>query len=604
MPLGGVDRSILGICMTFAVLRAPDSTGNLCWQVYRDPLSVLTARTVGEVEGVLGEAEDCSLKGHYCVGYVAYEAALAFDACLVAHSPRPTLPLAQFGVFESREEVSELPAEFFATDWTQQEWRSEIGRHAYESAVEGLRALIAEGDTYQVNFTFQLGCKESLDPKHLFGKLVGCKATAFHAYLESADTVICSASPELFFELDRDDITCRPMKGTAPRGRTTTEDLEVAAELRESKKNRAENLMIVDMVRNDLGRIAEVGSVCVPRLFEVEQFASVHQMTSTVVAKTSASQLEIFRALFPAASVTGAPKVRTMEIIRDLEKSPRGVYTGCIGVLGPGRTARFSVAIRTAVFDRKEGAWNYGVGGGVVWDSTPEGEYEECLNKARVLSPPEPFQLIETLAWEPRAGFVRLKSHLARLKDSAKFFDFDYDESKLLGLLETMASGFPPEGQKIRILVDSKGSLSVENSKSEGWGEAPLSIQIALHPVDAKDRFLYHKTTRRSVYAAARAQFPEADEVVLHNDDGFVTEGTISNVAVLRDGILVTPSLNHGLLPGVLRGEMIATGELVEGAITVRELEEAKDVFLFNSARGIVRARLARRYSADEECYA
>ncbi|HEX6200326.1 MAG TPA: anthranilate synthase component I family protein, partial [Thermoanaerobaculia bacterium] len=411
----------------WAFLRADPAVGRGGpWWRFADPEAVLRAVRAEEAPALLREVEAATAGGLWAVGFVAYEAAAGFDRALVTHGPAPegapAVPAAWFALFAAPRAEAALP-------WPPggplppPALRPTLSDAAYLAGVEAIRAAIARGDTYQANLTYRL--RGSLaggpDPLALFAALDRSQPSAYAAYLELGGQAVCSVSPELFFERRGRRLLCRPMKGTAPRGRTAAEDRELAAALRRSPKERAENLMIVDMVRNDLGRIARPGSVAVRSLFDVARYPTVHQMTSDVEAESGAGLAEVFGALFPSASVTGAPKVRTMEILAGLETSRRGVYTGAVGYVAPGGDARFNVAIRTAWIDRGArapwageagdgpeaadapgtgGPWlEYGTGGGIVWDSVPERELAETRTKALILTAGrvEPFRLLETL---------------------------------------------------------------------------------------------------------------------------------------------------------------------------------------------------------------
>jgi para-aminobenzoate synthetase/4-amino-4-deoxychorismate lyase len=405
------------------------------------------------------------------------------------------------------------------------------------------------------------------------------------------------------------------MKGTAPRGRTLAEDRYRAAALQASAKQRAENVMIVDMVRNDLGRVAEIGSIDVAELFAVERYPTVWQMTSRITAKTGASLPAIFEALFPPASVTGAPKIRTAEIIRELERAPRGVYTGAIGHIAPGGDARFSVAIRTATIDRARGVLHFAVGSGIVWDSEAEQEHEECLLKAAVLGRRSvPFELLETLRWTPGGGFFLLDRHLERLRDSAEYFGFECPLDEIRAGLDAAvrSAGNPSMPFRARLLLGRDGSVRTEVSPlqrphSAGPAEAGafhepgalLAARLAREPIDENDVFLFHKTTNRRVYEEARFSEPECDEVILWNTRGQVTEATTANVVVERDGLRVTPPVSCGLLGGTFRAELLARGEIAERVITTAELLTARRVWLVNSVHEWREAVVGR----DKEAY-
>ncbi len=390
------------------------------------------------------------------------------------------------------------------------------------------------------------------------------------------------------------------MKGTAPRGLTLEDDHNLAGWLYHSEKNRAENVMIVDMVRNDIGRIACTGSVCVPELFKVEKYPTVWQMTSTVTGETRAGLTQIFQALYPAASITGAPKARTMQIIAELETTPRQAYCGAIGYSAPGREAQFNVAIRTLLVDRRSGQAVYGVGGGITWDSLDSAEYDECLTKAKILTASLPqFDLLESLLWTPAGGCYLLDLHLKRLAEAAAYFAYPLDiESARQRLLEYTA-GLGPEPSKVRLLVNAAGQISLEHEAIRlAPAAAPLRVGVASSPVNASNPFLYHKTTHRQVYADARASCPPVDglpwdDVLLWNEQGEITETTTCNVLVERDGLLYTPPVACGLLPGTYRAWLLAQGLVQERVIPLEEVRRERRVLLINSVRG---QRLAQLY--------
>jgi para-aminobenzoate synthetase/4-amino-4-deoxychorismate lyase len=403
----------------------------------------------------------------------------------------------------------------------------------------------------------------------------------YAAYVDTGRYVICSASPELFFKLDENKIYSPPMKGTAKRGRTTLEDKEQAEWLRNSIKNRAENVMIVDMIRNDLGRIAETGSVQVPELFTVEKYPTLFQMTSTVQAKTNASLDEIFTALFPSASITGAPKVSTMNIIAELETTPRKIYTGSIGYISPNRKAQFNVAIRTALIDRENKTAEYGVGGGIVWDSTSADEYSEALLKARVLTEnPSSFDLIETFLWTPKNGYFLREKHLARMQDSADYFDFQFSSEEFKNQLEQLATHFNSP-QRVRILLDKHGEFKTE-AKDFQINRKVFKVCLAEKPIDSNDVFLFHKTTQREMYPPIPADF---DDVLLYNENNELTEFTIGNLVAEIDGELFTPPISCGLLAGTFRSLLLEMGKINERLIHTDELVKCSKLYLVNSVR-------------------
>jgi para-aminobenzoate synthetase/4-amino-4-deoxychorismate lyase len=473
-------------------------------------------------------------------------------------------------------------------------WHPTLTRGEYARALCAIHEAIGAGEVYQVNYTFRLRAPYEGDLLPLFWQLYERQPVPYAAYLDTGAHAIASLSPELFFALDGERITTRPMKGTAPRGLTRADDLQHAERLTRCPKNRAENLMIVDMARNDLGRIARIGSVRVPRLFEAERYATLWQMTSTVVACTDAPLPEIFRALFPAASITGAPKIRATHVIHALERAPRGVYTGAIGVVLPDRHAQFNVAIRTLHYDKVAAQLTFGVGSGIVWDSEQVAEYEECLTKAQVLFAPRPaFELLETLLWRRGRGYFLLEAHLKRLRDSADYFGFAVDADAVRHQLLTVAERFTAPRYRVRLRVNRYGEAQVEY--------APLSperrvwrVALAHEPVNPREVFLYHKTTHRQVYERARAAHPDCDDVILWNTRGEITESTLANVVVRLDGRYYTPPVECGLLAGVYREHLLQRGLLRERVLTPNDLRRAEAVYLINSVRGRIRAEVVR----------
>jgi para-aminobenzoate synthetase/4-amino-4-deoxychorismate lyase len=540
---------------------------------------------VEEVRGVLNEVEAATGAGLHAAGFVAYEAAPAFDASLATRVPQAGLPLAWFALFDGREEGD--PDARAEGDFELGGWEIATGEPEYRAHVESIRGLIAAGDTYQANYTVRMRAPFSGDPAALYARLCRAQRSAFCAYLEVEDRVIISASPELFFRLADGELELRPMKGTRPRGRFPAEDAALAAELRASPKERAENLMIVDLLRNDAGRVAEFGSVRVERLFEAERYETVHQLTSTVRARVRTGLSGLFGALFPCGSVTGAPKVRTMEILAAAEDEPRGVYCGAIGFASPAEPV-FSVAIRTVVVDRAAGRAELGVGSGITWDSDAAAEYRECLDKAAFTRhAPNDFRLLETLLYEPGAGFFLLDGHLRRMAESAAYFGFRFDRADVLRALHAGLGQNAP--LRIRILLDRTGAAEVQTAPIAHVHTA-ARVAIAAELVDSRDPLLFHKTTRREPYDRRRAARPDCDDVLLVNERGELTESTLANLVVRLDGALWTPPLESGLLPGVLRAHLLERGEIRERVLRPDDLRHTDAIYLINSVRGWRRA--------------
>ncbi|HEV2146865.1 MAG TPA: aminodeoxychorismate synthase component I [Longimicrobiaceae bacterium] len=555
--------------------------------------ATLAADGLAEVLPVLQRVEEAVSRGLHAAGFLAYEAAPAFDPALAVHPADPRLPLAWFALFEAREEVPALqgvPDEPFSLG----EWTPSLGAEAYARRVAAIRELIAAGDTYQVNFTLRLDAAFAGSDLGLYGALCRAQRSAYGALLRLGGLSVVSASPELFFRWSEGELELRPMKGTRPRGRWEDEDAALAAELVASPKERAENLMIVDLLRNDAGRVSEWGSVHVPRLFETERYETVHQLTSTVRSRTvpGTGLADVLRALFPSGSVTGAPKVRTMQIIRELEDGPRGVYTGAIGFVSPGETV-FSVGIRTLLVDRARGRAELGVGSGITYDAGAEAEYRECLDKARFAThPPADFELLETLLWEPPGGWFLLGGHLDRMAASARYFGFRFHEERVRAALSDTVSGSPDGPLRVRLLLARDGEVRAETSPLAPTPTAPARVALSTRPVDSRDPFLCHKTTRREVYTTRAAERPDCDDVILVNERGEVTESTIANVVARIGGALWTPPREAGLLPGVFRRHLLETGEVRERPLRPEDLRDAEELYLVNSVRRWRRAEL------------
>jgi para-aminobenzoate synthetase/4-amino-4-deoxychorismate lyase len=546
---------------------------------------VLTAAAPGEVPPLLAALEQAvEHEGFTAVGFVAFEAAPAFDPALVTAAPVGPLPLAWFAL--GRAPVPH-PAPTAPTDAPRVDWQPALSAADHAEAVARIRAWIAAGDTYQVNFTFPLLARlpYGADPA---AALLAAQPTPQSVRIDTPAWTVACASPELFFAREGDHLVMRPMKGTRPRGRTTAEDQSLAGELHTSVKDRAENVMIVDMVRNDLGRFCRPGSVQVDKLFAIERYPTVWQMTSTVSGQSAASLPDVFRALFPCASVTGAPKARTLGIIHALECGPRGVYTGAVGVLRPGRQQRFAVAIRTLVVDRPSGVARYDVGSGVVWDSDPAAEYRECLHKAAVLhGPPTRPELLTTLRWTPGEGAWLRDRHLARLAESATYFGYVDPRPAATTALDAFHS---PTPRRLRLLASPSGEVRLEHAPLPAPPDGPWKVRLDDRPLDTANPYLFHKTTHRAVYEAARARHPDYDDVLLWNERGELTEATTANLALRLDGIWYTPPVACGLLAGLWRAERLARGELHERVLQVADLRQAEALLLLNSVRGNIPA--------------
>lgn len=563
------------------------------WRTFHDPVSVVRAERAADLAPCLARVEEAVRRdGLYAAGFVTYEAAAAYG--LPAHAPG-NLPLAWFGLFPP-DRVGTLPHLPATSDYRVGEWRPSIDRPAYAAALRRVKARIEAGDTYQINFTFRLNAEFDGDPIALVRDLEVAQEGRWAAFVDTGRHAICSASPELFFAVDGDRVVCRPMKGTAPRGLWPAADVAQAERLHASEKNRAENVMVVDMVRNDLGRVARAGSVEAAPLFLVERYPMQWQMTSTVTARVADPTLpRLFEALFPSGSITGAPKHSSMGIIREIEAGPRGVYTGAIGYWSPNGRGHFNVAIRSVCVDRDARTAEFGVGSGIVWDSMDIEEYDECVLKASIVGrrPARSYavsdrpdtRLLETIGWTVDEGFALLDRHVERMRASAECFGYRLDASALHTMLDA-AVGDLRGPSKIRILLGHNGTIVCEAVDLAPLAAFPLRVALATEPIDREDVFLYHKTTRREVYERARRSRPDVDAVLLWNPSGEITESTDANVVVEIDGRKVTPPVECGLLGGTMRAALLDAGDIVEQRITTADLQAAPRIWLINSVRG------------------
>jgi para-aminobenzoate synthetase / 4-amino-4-deoxychorismate lyase len=576
---------------SFPVVIIRDKT-NEKWLNFSKPSKVFVAHEAGEVMPILQEiGRIVEEEKKYAAGFVSYEAGFAFDSAF-KNKQDNEFPLLWFGVFDKTREMT-LPAASQDSFIPKLDWRPSIIPEEYRRCFERVKEYIRDGDTYQVNYTYRLRAPFNGDPYQSFLQLVSGNKPPYAAYIDTGDWAICSASPELFFRLDGEYIESQPMKGTAGRGLWFENDVQQGEWLRVSEKDRAENLMIVDMVRNDLGRIADTGTVNVSSLFDVNRYPTVWQMTSTVRAKTSAPFDEILKALFPPASITGAPKARTMEIIDELESSPRRIYTGTIGYAVPGRKMQFNVAIRTILIDKNRKNAEYGVGGGIVWDSQLESEKNECHIKTRALNAPAPdFDLLETMLWTPKDGYFLLPYHLKRLMQSAEYFGFKVKSRYIELELAKCAKKLPKNSHRIRLLVSKKGAVAVESSPFETVPAGFSDIALATSPIDSSNPFLYHKTTNRQIYQDVINSASSFQDVLLYNQKGEITESTIANIAVELDGNLYTPPVRCGLLPGTYREWMLDQKKIAEKVIRIDDIPSASNIYLMNALRGMHKVRV------------
>ncbi len=586
------------------------------------PRKILKATALEQLPWLFAQMETALADGLHVAGYLSYECGGHFEPSTARAAMAAGLPLVWMGVYAEPKVFDHMLGRFLGpepklpfgdgqddqadpgVDLLLERVRLRIGQAEYMASIGKIKEYIAAGDTYQVNFTDRVEFDATLPPSRLYKSLLSRQSVAYAGYLNLPGRTILSFSPELFFRIEDGRITTRPMKGTMPRGLDEAGDRDAALRLQRDEKNRSEHVMIVDLLRNDLGRISEPGSVCVEELFSVERYQTLLQMTSTISASLcrGVSFYAIFRSLFPCGSITGAPKVRTMQIIRELESHPRGVYTGAIGYIAPNRNATFSVAIRTLVLGHEEGRMQaqMGVGGGIVADSVPEDEYRECLLKAAFLSQPvKTFQLIETMLWN--GLFQRLSLHLDRLASSSAYFHFGFDRAAVEARLQAFAGSLDLESlHRVRLILGREGEPVITSQPLEGYEAEQsrgLTVMVSAERTHSSDLFLRHKTTLRSVYdqqlAEARAQ--GCDEILFFNERDELTEGSISNVFLEISGHWYTPPLVCGVLPGVMRRYLLETlPQAEERILTFGDLNAADAIWLCNSVRGLRRVAWIR----------
>lgn len=551
----------------------------------------LDAWTLAEVPGVLNRAQAALAKGRWVAGYLGYEAAGAFEPRM-ASPPGKGRPLVRFGVFAPPAPFGwrEAEAMLGRRSAAVRDLRPDIAESDHRTAVSKVLGYIAAGDIYQANLTFRANGRIEGHPLALYGRLRRAQLMGEGALMhEPEGGWLLSASPELFFRIDAGTVTSRPMKGTARRRGGWRADLAAAEALARDAKNRAENLMITDLIRNDLSRIAAPGSVRVQDPFAVETYPTVHQMVTTVKAdlRVGLAPLDVVRAMFPCGSITGAPKVRAGEIIRETERSPRGIYTGSLGWMSPEGDARFNVAIRTA--EISSGALRLGIGSGIVADSDPADEWRECLSKAAFLeAEARPFHLIETMRFDPAEGLCLLEHHMRRLRRSASYFGFEIDIHSIANMLQAV-TGRLRDARKVRLAAGRTGAYGISIHEPPRPARE-VTVSLAPLPVDPDDPRLYHKTSLREFYDEAREVAP-SDEIIFVRGDGQLTEGSRTNLFVERGGKLLTPPESAGLLPGTLRAHLIEEGRAEEAALTADDLEGGR-IYMGNALRGLVPARL------------
>jgi len=558
-------------------------------RLYTQPVQILTAQSSDDIPDLMIALRRAKNAGLHAAGYLSYDAGGAFLPNVPARS---TGQLAWFGLFESYQTIEADSVAAMLPDpsgaWLSP-LRPNVSRSDYANAFARVQNYINAGDIYQANLTFLLSADYAGCPLALYAALRAQAKAGYGGVIATGDAHYLSFSPELFFALKANRVTTKPMKGTAQRNADPAVDRVLAETLRTDPKQRAENLMIVDLLRNDLSRVCTPGSVEVPALFHIESYPTVHQMTSTVTGQLDAEKdaFDVITALFPCGSITGAPKIRAMQVIDEIEGSPRGIYCGSIGRIDNDGSAAFNVAIRTFTLCEKTKSLSFGLGSGVVADSVEASEWEECLAKGDFTTVQYyGFDLIETMRFEPMNGILRLEAHLQRMQNSARLFGFEFDRHELRNRLHTSIFHLH-HLSKIRLLLSKKGAASVEirplNDVSH-W-----RVGVVRLPISADDFRLRHKISDRAFYDDARKARLDCDEVIFVGPDGRLTEGSITALFVERGGMLLTPRLETGLLPSVLRSELIASGKAEEADLTVADLDS--EFYVGNSLRGLIRAK-------------
>ena len=566
--------------------------------LFSKPVEVLAANTFNDLESLIKKIDSYIERGFYLAGYFSYEAGYLFEEGF----RRPlenfpfAFPLAWFGVYENPR-ITESTANSISPQQDSFAIHSlsmNLSQAEYEEKVLKILDYIKRGETYQVNFTFRVGFDLEGNPFHLYEALKKRQRVAYSAIVHDGKRQILSLSPELFFKRKNNTLLARPMKGTSPRGKSELDDRNLLKELSQDSKTKAENSMIVDLIRNDFGKIAKLGTVQVEKLRQIEKYETLFQMTSTVKStlKESVDYYQLFKALLPGGSITGAPKYRTMQIIQELESTFRDVYTGAIGFISK-EEAIFNIPIRTIVLENGKGTM--GVGSGIVWDSNPKREYEECIVKQRFLLGAIPLQLIESILL--RNGKPTLLSlHLQRLEKSANFFGFSYNEEEIVNAITQYSKDKIDKSSKVKLRLElfRDGKLQLEHSNIQIQKKSLGRIKLSQVRINSKNIFQSHKTTIRKTYNEEykRAMKEGFMDFVFLNEKEEVVETSIYNLFIKKDNQYYTPPLSSGALPGVMREYLLKKGKLKEKTLTIADLQFADRVYLCNSVRGIMRVSL------------
>tara|TARA_R110002096_G_scaffold309403_4_gene504126 strand:- start:174486 stop:176294 length:1809 start_codon:yes stop_codon:yes gene_type:complete len=571
--------------------------------VYDKPTEIISITKADDLKDGIASIKDALARGYHVAGWISYEAGLCFEGKLSPLVPEKSgVPFIHMGVYETRKVLDTRSADNYwqgfedSSAYELSNLRMSQDKESYEKSFNRIQDYLKAGDIYQVNYTQKALFDFKGSTKSLYAALRGAQAVEYAAYIESDALTVLSLSPELFIRKKGQTLIVKPMKGTCRRGRTPAEDQICADTLYNSDKERAENLMIVDLLRNDLSKLAERGSVNVNQLYEVEKYRTLFTMTSTIQAEVSAgkSAVEVMTSIFPCGSVTGAPKIRAQEIIDELEGAERGIYTGAIGYFTPDGDMCFSVPIRTATIDHS-GRGELGIGGAIVADSQATSEYDESLLKAEFLTKEYPvFDLIESFLWTANGGYRSLDSHMERLEKSAQYFSFVFDRSSAESMLELHAKYISDQMCKVRMLLSKRGTISITSEKIEPPGnETDKTVIVSNVATNSNDPLYFHKTTFRDHYTTEFKKYKAERgcfEVLFTNERGELTEGSFTNILLEKNGIYYTPPTECGLLPGIYRQKLLTDDALIvnEKVIYPKDLKDADRLYVCNSVRGLV----------------
>lgn len=580
--------------------------------IFTNPVDIISCYKPNEIKDAFRQIKEHLNNNHYATGFFSYEMGYGFEN-LYKTKKSYKFPLLWLGIFKSAivfdhytNKFLNKPPSFLKeikpqlTDYKINNLKLNVNQKSYFDSIGKIKKLLKQGDTYEVNYTMKYKFDFKGSPYQLYHTLRNNQSVAYSAFIKTEDFKILSFSPELFFRKKGKNIQTKPMKGTIERGRDLKEDALNKNGLNRDEKNRAENLMIVDLLRNDLGRISEIDSVKVEDIFCVEKYETLFQMTSTIksILKKDIGYYDLFKSLFPSGSVSGAPKIRTMQIIKKIEKEERGVYTGAIGLFKPDGKAMFNVAIRTILLEPvglRGAKGEMGIGSGIVYDSEPEQEYKECLLKANFLvGPQKEFQLIETILWSKK--FFLLESHLKRLRESAKYFDFCYNENYIKKALLQVKKRFKPNfSYRVRLLLFKNGDVSITYRCQKEKSVLRQIVAISEQKTNSKDNFLYYKTTFRQLYDKEYQKYKKLGyyDVLFRNERNEITEGAISNIFIKVKGKYWTPPISCGLLNGVYRKYFLdKKKDVQEKILTLEDIQNADEIYLTNSVRKMVKVKL------------